>query len=608
MIKFLLSLLISLVLSSPVFAATTYYIRTDGGTDVQCTGTTDAAYDGAGTGEACAYSHPFYAQRVKGSTATGNFVGGDTMIISPGTYDIGAGHATTGEFSGSICGPTYSYNCEWEIPAGPSAGNPTRILGKGYDTETGQKPILRGVGGLYTGVITLDGADNVEFQYLEITDGVACQGGFDNPSVACSGDYAQNAIFSKGGSDNILINNVNMHGLATRCVMFSGASNWVVTDTICRGVGFGAFDSDHPTETTGDSQSGTMTFTNVTAQWIGCIENLDGSIMPRSCVGQGGSYWHGYGDAFGFTSDAPGTMANWIIDGLLCENVMQDCFDGLHGDGTGYVKITNSLFQSINGASIKTVNPVTVENSIIIDNCSWAYETGMMYLDGVHDSDMLICRADASISIAGVDAIQHKFYGNTIFGNHNQIFSIFGSDGCDSSEIELRNNIIIGGYDAQNDTTHPYGGFAGTSNVKTDSYYIYSSGGSGCAGMVMDEDYNIFYNTKDSTADVTGAHSYYGDPGFSSQIKGGPYNTIGYFNTHEVWKHFILSSGSQARFTVRGADSADESLTFYSNGFIDYQRKSRGATWDTGALEYGGGSKVSNINIGGGLRIGSDNL
>ena len=42
-------------------AATTYYVRTDGGDASQCTGRADAAYPGSGTGQACAWKHPFYA-------------------------------------------------------------------------------------------------------------------------------------------------------------------------------------------------------------------------------------------------------------------------------------------------------------------------------------------------------------------------------------------------------------------------------------------------------------------------------------------------------------------------------------------------------------------
>ena len=42
-------------------AATTYYVRTDGGTPPQCTGRADAAYPGTGTAQACAWKSLHYA-------------------------------------------------------------------------------------------------------------------------------------------------------------------------------------------------------------------------------------------------------------------------------------------------------------------------------------------------------------------------------------------------------------------------------------------------------------------------------------------------------------------------------------------------------------------
>ena len=41
--------------------ATTYYVRTDGGSPAQCTGLADAPYPGSGTAQSCAWDHPFRA-------------------------------------------------------------------------------------------------------------------------------------------------------------------------------------------------------------------------------------------------------------------------------------------------------------------------------------------------------------------------------------------------------------------------------------------------------------------------------------------------------------------------------------------------------------------
>ncbi len=67
----------------PEPSATTYYIRPDGGSPHQCTGQVDAPYPGSGTGQPCAWDHPFRALPPDGSP---RFAGGDTLIIGPGPW------------------------------------------------------------------------------------------------------------------------------------------------------------------------------------------------------------------------------------------------------------------------------------------------------------------------------------------------------------------------------------------------------------------------------------------------------------------------------------------------------------------------------------------
>ncbi len=599
--------------------ATTYYIRTDGSDDTNCTGLADAAYDGSGTGEACAYSHPYYAQRVNGSFTTGDFVGGDTMIISPGTYDMGAGHATTGVGSGSECSPSFSGDCRWHIPAG-TVGNPTRILGKGYDTETGTKPILRGTGGIYRGVIGFEsGQDYMDIEYLDITDNDDCIVGIDNSNItnSCTGSttYARWGIYMGGTSDTITLKNLNIHGLAHGCVMMSGMSNATIDNVTCRGVGMIGWDSDSPYQTTLDSQSGLNTMTDSIVEYVGCAEALDGSMVANSCVGQGDGINVGYGDAIGFTSDAPGTMADWEITNLVCRYNMSDCFDGLHGDGSGYVKIKRSKFVGNVGASVKGVNPTTIENSIIIDNCSWVLYYDMLdpkfEAGGAQAGNMLLCRADATFSLQLQDDVVHHLIGNTVFGNHDQILSVSAPSGVPTgASVISYNNIYYGGYEWGQDTNvaspfdHPAG-----DDGKTDSYYFYNNANE---GTMLDEDYNIYYNSKDGSGDVNGAHSYYGDPGFTGTIKTGS-SSPGYFTDTTEVAQFVIGAGSQARYEVRGANSADEAVTCWGDCTIDFNSFSRGANWDTGYLEYGseeggGGSSTQAKGVASGKLIASGTI
>ena len=79
---------IGLAFSSPSEAATTYYVRADGGDAAQCTGRSDAPYPGSGTNQACAWKSLYYALPTSGSP---RIAGGDTVIVGPGNYQIGWG-------------------------------------------------------------------------------------------------------------------------------------------------------------------------------------------------------------------------------------------------------------------------------------------------------------------------------------------------------------------------------------------------------------------------------------------------------------------------------------------------------------------------------------
>jgi len=80
--------LFAFLLAALSFNASTFYVRTDGGSDQQCTGRTDSAYPGSGTAQPCAWDHPFRAMPPGG---TPRIAGGDTLVIGAGSYMMGAG-------------------------------------------------------------------------------------------------------------------------------------------------------------------------------------------------------------------------------------------------------------------------------------------------------------------------------------------------------------------------------------------------------------------------------------------------------------------------------------------------------------------------------------
>jgi len=139
-------------------SAATWYIRSDGGDAAQCTGTTDAAYPGSGSGQACAWQHPFIAFPPGG---TARIAGGDTVVIRSGSYMMGLGAPGA---TPTVCHQSWSWDCYMSaVPSGPSQDQPTRILGQGDPI-----PELWGTERASL-VLNLHGSSNVVVVRLECT-------------------------------------------------------------------------------------------------------------------------------------------------------------------------------------------------------------------------------------------------------------------------------------------------------------------------------------------------------------------------------------------------------------------------------------------------------
>ena len=583
--RLLTSLFALLLLTTPA-VATTYYVRSDGAnigsTSTTCNGLYDVAYT-TGNGPNCAVNSPLWLLRFNGTTSPASvFVGGDTMIIDgTGGAVYGIYYGATGAGSGTQCNVTTPYDCSWKIPAGTST-NHTKIYGKGWDTGTGTKPTLKGSGAIYYGVINLiDGQDYIDFEYFDITDNESCIKNLYDPSTTypCTTNYAKYGIWGEV-NDTIKLKNMDIWGMATGCVMFSAGSNWSFYNFKCRGGGMDGLESDSPNRSgTSDGQSGTMIMVDSEIEYIGCVIDTNNAVVSGSCVGQATDTINaGYGDAFGF---ADGSMANWIIDNLTCKYNFSDCFDGLHGDGSGSVKITNSLFIGNTGAAVKGSAQLTFENNVIIDDCAWPFTHNLIdpkfALGGVYAGKQFMCRADSLMSLQiPVSGVQHRLIGNTFFGNHDQMLSV--QNCASSTSVYARNNIFYGGREFNDDTSVPDPwATTAAANELTDADYFYGT----CSGSNFDEDYNIFYNTKGGAADARGAHSSYADPGFTGTIKTGPYDTTGYFSTIDgEFTQFSIGSSAGAR------NLADETVTCFGDCSSDYNNFSRGTSWDLGALEY----------------------
>ena len=164
---------------APAAAQTTYYVRTDGGSASQCTGTVDAAYPGSGTDKPCAWDHPFQAFPPEG---TPRIAGGDTLIVDSGSFRMGYGAPGAG-----VCDQDYSWDCHMSpLPSGPDAAHPTRVLGRGWDSGCANPPELWGAERAWQ-VLNLTGSSHVNVACLEITDHSSCIEDHNSENLPCGG-------------------------------------------------------------------------------------------------------------------------------------------------------------------------------------------------------------------------------------------------------------------------------------------------------------------------------------------------------------------------------------------------------------------------------------
>lgn len=413
--------------------STDYYVRTDGGTAAQCDGLTDAAYLGAGSGQSCAWSHPFWALEA-GSPPAWKIRGGDTLFIRAGSYRIGIGAPNS-----SWCGADYSYDCTLPpLPSGPDAQHPTRIVG---GTEAGQgctqPPELWGTGRVWH-VLDLNGTSNAVISCLEVTDHSGCVEFHSNPSVRCErdvppfGDWASVGV-EASDSSNVLLRDLSIHGLAHTGIHAGRLADWSVRDVVIAGNGWCGWDGDIYGA---DSNSGSLTFQHWTVEWNGCAETYPGR-QPDHCWDQSHG---GYGDGVGTGS----SKGHWIIEDSVFRYNTSDGLDLLYvREAPSLIEIRRTRAYGNAGNPIKTAGPARIENTLIIGNCG--YFAGKPFAQEMSDH----CRAlgnSLALSLGRGDAV--TVVNSTIVGQGDCLVSAEcnrGDAACDSSEsVTLTNNVLQG--------------------------------------------------------------------------------------------------------------------------------------------------------------------
>lgn len=658
------SILLFFILSTPSWA-TTYYVRNDGGsygtTSTTCNGQYDIAYtSGSPNGPNCAFNHPSQLLGVNGGT--NRMASGDIMIIDNVDRSVGSGQGkyvvgiTMPVHSSASCFDGADYSCQMgNIPAGISPTQKTKILGKGYEncdsTATSSKAQLWGQGRV-SSVLNAAG-DNIEIQCLEITDHSGCieNGPSDGTlasgdpvkcvrtgTYASDGDWATTGISmtSSLGHRNIIIKNVDVHGLAYKSVYLRRMGNTTITNSNFIGGGFVGWDSDanngctssgntftipsacsaHNDSngttdcvTTGnnanaqscasctadtanscywrrDDYTGEIILDNTRIQFNGC-----GEIYPRTswdwdtttdihhCWSQDQG---GFGDGIGL---GDGPSGNWTLkNGSSVSWNTSDGIDLLHGS-TGTLIMERSKAEGNAGQQFKSsVANTYIENSIINGNCGFFYGQSFTSTKDVSGSSVGFnnCRANGDTIAFSAGAGKKMYINNSTILSNGDSAIISSGSGCDGNTVlQMRNSIVLNGRQWGDDTA--FNGAGG--NDTTGFYYASGSDGAGsgtCGTLDIDEDYNIIYGAKTSTSQCTGAGSVHSicnqSPSFVTSFAMGPTT---YQTTPNATSNFNINVGSPA------VNMGLTTITTLQDGSWDFNNYVRGSQWDVGAIEYG---------------------
>jgi hypothetical protein len=449
-------------------AAAVYYVRPDGGNATQCSGLTDTSLQEASNSMDCAWSHPFHALEGNDSPFW-KIQGGDTLIIYPGSYQMGYGAPNT-----EWCASEYPWDCRLPpLPSGPDAEHPTRILGAGWEQGCPEPPELWGTERAYY-LMDLDGASHVEIQCLELTDHSGCVEDHSDEQVRCKreGDYPFGSWASSGiyasDSSSVLLKNLNIHGFAHSGIHAGRLTDWTVENVRIAGNGWVGWDGDLYGDN--DSNSGTLVFDHFTVEWNGCGETYPDK-MPHSCWGQTAG---GYGDGFGTGS----TGGHWIFRDSVFRYNTSDGLDLLYVREPGtQIDIQRSQAYANAGDQFKTNGSVSIENCLAVSECS--------FFDGkpfTHHVDN--CRSGGSaFSVTTRRGNQASLVHSTVAGEGDVLLLVVCEEegSCDAVEVTVLNNIF-----------REYQEFHDPSDISTYIWYEPSVFGTRLF------DYNLVYHSEDT--------------------------------------------------------------------------------------------------------------
>jgi hypothetical protein len=480
-------------------AAVTYYVRPDGGSAAQCTGLVDAPYPGSGTGQPCAWNHPFQALPPGGSP---RILGGDTLIVAAGSYMMGYGAP-----GADLCQAEASYDCHMPpIPSGLDAAHPTRILGAGWDAGCPDPPELWGSERPWF-IVNLTDASHVELACFEITDHSACVEGHSG-GLACErdqspyGPWAPVGLYAEDSAD-VTLRHLDIHGLASTGIHAGRLTDWTVEDVRIAANGLVGWDGDLWDEY-GDSNAGTLTFRRWVVEWNGCGETWPGG-EPTGCWAQTAG---GYGDGVGTGA----TGGDWIIEDSAFLHNTSDGLDLLYHTEGGRIVLDRVHAEGNAGNQVKVAGETVITNSVLVGNC--AFFDGQPFTFNVDP-----CRAMGSaLELAYVGGEQVSVVNTTIYGQGDGLVGAGPREeggSCNGSErLVGRNNVFRGDVD-----------YFDPQDV---TFLFYQEG---CADLRFELDYSIAWNVKNYEAEwidppFPSEHNLLQDPLLVGPLSGSAYGMM----------------------------------------------------------------------------------
>lgn len=484
-----------LLLAALPVHAVTHYIRTDGGTSVQCDGTTNHALSGA-TSNHCGLIHPYYltTDNLSGAAFSWSFVntfgvgfaGGDTIqFVDSGPYYYGLQNGGLG-INWSTCAGD-PFDCDLPpLPSG-SSGNTTKVYGvcmlttcvSGSSLVTNSTSIL-GINNIFI-FFNTTGSAFWEIKGLDISQPDTCTYQGTGAGHCVSGSNAGNIGIllnyqTGAGATNYTVQYNRIHGLGGDGIKGShSAGVWTVDSNIIQGNGHAGWDWDGGGCGTSCESTGTGNITNNHMNFDGCNE-----VKPNGGYNATtGTANNGYNYCFGQSATGYGDELAVIAAGDITLNVLhndirwgvQDCYDLLHlGDDPTHVQVLNvknNWAEGCGGQMFKLggVADVHAWSNHANSNCHVLLKTNVFpmtlnpsgYEAGITADT---CRAGGDQwAIAINDGHVVELINNTTTGYGSTMYDVSCSNSCTGTEGFVFQNNISKGYGDPDNANTPPGGF-----------------------------------------------------------------------------------------------------------------------------------------------------